>query len=31
MGVVMAEVRGKVDGKTISEILKQKINEYLGA
>jgi glutamyl-tRNA(Gln) amidotransferase subunit E len=29
MGVVMAEVRGKVDGKTISEILKQKINKYL--
>ncbi|MEZ5335136.1 MAG: GatB/YqeY domain-containing protein [Methanolobus sp.] len=31
MGVVMKEVRGKVDGKTLSDILKQKINEYISA
>ncbi len=29
MGIVMAELRGKVDGKTLSEILKQKINKYI--
>ncbi|MDG6244142.1 MAG: Glu-tRNA(Gln) amidotransferase subunit GatE [Methanolobus sp.] len=29
MGVAMAEVRGKVDGKTLNEILKQKINKYI--
>jgi glutamyl-tRNA(Gln) amidotransferase subunit E len=29
MGVVMAEFRGKVDGKVLSEILKQKINIFL--
>jgi glutamyl-tRNA(Gln) amidotransferase subunit E len=31
MGVVMKEVRGKVDGKTLSEILKQKVNEHINA
>ncbi|OPY23875.1 MAG: Glutamyl-tRNA(Gln) amidotransferase subunit E [Methanomethylovorans sp. PtaU1.Bin073] len=29
MGVVMAEFRGKVDGKILSELLKQKINKFL--
>lgn len=29
MGVVMAEFRGKVDGKILSELLKQKINQFL--
>jgi len=29
MGVVMAEFRGKVDGKILSDILKQKINKSL--
>jgi glutamyl-tRNA(Gln) amidotransferase subunit E len=29
MGVVMAEFRGKVDGKILSETLKQKINIYI--
>ena len=29
MGVVMAEFRGKVDGKLLSETLKQKIGEFL--
>jgi glutamyl-tRNA(Gln) amidotransferase subunit E len=31
MGVVMAEFRGKVDGKILSETLKQKINIYMSA
>ncbi|MBN2489183.1 MAG: GatB/YqeY domain-containing protein, partial [Methanosarcinaceae archaeon] len=30
MGVVMAEFRGKVDGKILSETLKQKVSEFLG-
>jgi len=30
MGPVMAEFRGKVDGKVVSDILKQKINKYIG-
>ncbi|WP_370572155.1 Glu-tRNA(Gln) amidotransferase subunit GatE [Methanomethylovorans sp.] len=29
MGVVMVEFRGKVDGKILSELLKQKINQFL--
>ncbi|MBN2111256.1 MAG: Glu-tRNA(Gln) amidotransferase subunit GatE [Methanosarcinaceae archaeon] len=29
MGPVMAEFRGKVDGKVVSDILKQKINKYI--
>ncbi len=29
MGPVMAEFRGKVDGKLVSDILKQKINKYI--
>ncbi|WP_367343669.1 Glu-tRNA(Gln) amidotransferase subunit GatE [Methanomethylovorans sp.] len=29
MGVVMAEFRGKVDGKILSELLKQEINKFL--
>ncbi|TGC09497.1 Glu-tRNA(Gln) amidotransferase subunit GatE [Methanolobus halotolerans] len=29
MGPVMAEFRGKVDGKIISDILKQKVNKYI--
>ncbi|MDW7732926.1 MAG: Glu-tRNA(Gln) amidotransferase subunit GatE [Methanolobus sp.] len=29
MGPVMAEFRGKVDGKVISDILKQKVNNYI--
>ncbi len=29
MWVVMAEFRGKVDGKILSELLKQKINKFL--
>jgi Glu-tRNA(Gln) amidotransferase subunit E-like FAD-binding protein len=31
MGVVMAEVRGSVDGKMVSEILKKEINATLAA
>ncbi len=30
MGVVMAEVRGSVDGKQVSQVLKRKISEHLG-
>jgi glutamyl-tRNA(Gln) amidotransferase subunit E len=30
MGVVMAEFRGKVDGKILSETLKQKVSEIIG-
>ena len=30
MGVVMAEFRGKVDGKLLSEMLKQKVSEIRG-
>jgi len=29
MGIVMAEFRGKVDGKILSDLLKQKVNKYL--
>jgi len=29
MGVVMAEFRGKVDGKILSETLQQKVNIYI--
>jgi glutamyl-tRNA(Gln) amidotransferase subunit E len=28
MGIVMKEIRGKVDGKILNELLKQKVNEY---
>jgi glutamyl-tRNA(Gln) amidotransferase subunit E len=31
MGIVMAEVRGSVDGKVVSEILKKEINATLAA
>ncbi len=31
MGVVMNEVRGSVDGKLVSQVLKKKISEYLAA
>ncbi len=31
MGVVMAEFRGKVDGKILSETLKHKVNKYICA
>ncbi|NPE31932.1 Glu-tRNA(Gln) amidotransferase GatDE subunit E, partial [Methanococcoides sp. SA1] len=31
MGLVMGEFRGIVDGKVLSELLKQKINEFLKA
>jgi len=31
MGVVMADVRGSVDGKMVSEILKREINATLAA
>jgi len=30
MGVVMQEVRGSVDGKVVSEILKKEIEKVLG-
>ncbi|WP_406662051.1 Glu-tRNA(Gln) amidotransferase subunit GatE [Methanolobus sp. ZRKC3] len=30
MGVVMGEFRGKADGKLLSDLLKQKVNIYLG-
>ncbi|MBE0517312.1 MAG: Glu-tRNA(Gln) amidotransferase subunit GatE [Methanophagales archaeon] len=30
MGVVMKELRGKVDGKVINELLEKKVNEVLG-
>ncbi len=29
MGLAMSKLRGKVDGKTVAEIVKKKINEYL--
>jgi glutamyl-tRNA(Gln) amidotransferase subunit E len=29
MGIVMKEIRGKVDGKILNELLKQKVNEYI--
>jgi Glu-tRNA(Gln) amidotransferase subunit E-like FAD-binding protein len=31
MGVVMSEVRGSVDGKVVSEILKKEISAVLAA
>jgi len=30
MGIIMKEFRGKVDGKVISEMLREEIENYLG-